>query len=126
MAGPVWSVPPESRVSCGRFPSGASGTLQGVSYKVRNRPRRGRPDLGHAVLAVEMQRERCARGEHDPSGVPADRGVYAPGGRRRHVAEKYCRCCGRTLAADPDKRPRTGGNRPGPDTEEGSLDASEP
>ncbi len=84
------------------------------------------PDARLGLAVVELQRLRCERGEHDVSIVAADRVVYAPGGRQRAVAERYCRCCGERLAAGPEKSPRTGGHRPGADTEEITLNATIP
>jgi hypothetical protein len=99
-----------------------------VSYKVRNMPCRSpAPDarLGLAVVERERERQRL-RCEHDVTVVAADRVVYAPGGRRRAVGERYCRCCGERLAAGSVKSPRTGCNRPGADTEEITLNATIP
>ncbi len=41
---------------------------------------------------------RCAAGEHDLTAVPADRVVYAPGGRRLATGSQYCRCCWAVVA----------------------------
>ncbi len=79
-----------------------------MSYKVRNMPYRSpAPDVRLGLAVVECQHGRCQQGEHDVTIVPADRLVYASGGRRRAVGERYCRCCGERLAAGPVKSPRT-------------------
>ncbi|MGO9753079.1 MAG: hypothetical protein ACLP22_16540 [Solirubrobacteraceae bacterium] len=69
------------------------------------------PDARLGIAVVERQRRRCEQGEHDVAVVPAGRVVYAPGGRRRAVGERYCRYCrycGVRLAAGSVQSPRTG------------------
>jgi hypothetical protein len=65
-----------------------------VSDKVGNMSyRRPVSDPRLGVTVLELQRRRCAQGEHDVAIVAASRVVYAPGGRRREVGDEYCRCC---------------------------------
>jgi hypothetical protein len=68
-----------------------------VSYKTHSTWRPKAPDPALAWAAVEAQRNACARGEHDVTTVPEGRAVYAPGGIRRSVGQRYCRCCLVTL-----------------------------
>lgn len=84
-----------------------------MSYKAKSTYGPVAPDLRLGAAIVELQRRRCAAGEHDLALVPAGRVAYEPHGRRREIGEAYCRCCGATLASPRAKSARTGWSRPG-------------